>query len=326
MRAETTGAIPRRPPFPGAAFELSTLAFTVGAARSPLEAELATEALRRARRAGVTTFDTADSPDPAVADALLAKAFPEGDPQIVVLSPRGDGQRLGGRLPRAGAPPGRPPGPEPVDPRELSVDAPLRHLIEVTSGHATGPRAGARGGRSVGAEPRDTAVVVRCQDQEDLDRIPASPAPRLVSGPLSLLRPGFGASAARRWGPEGFSWIARDPFADGRLDGSRFAPTPPGVGSSGLRSVRELEAEFAEVARFGFLARSRQRTLAQAALRYLVDLPWVATVVTSIPPPERWEEIVGFASSLSLDVRERARVDELTGLGPAPRAPGGGAP
>jgi len=264
-------------------------------------------ALRRAREAGITTFDTVGSPDPELAEGLLARAFPEGDPSIVVLAPLGPGP--------TGTPAGIPaaslslaPG---FRPPFLARDGPptqarFRRLLEAELPGAAGPALGS-------TDPVAEPTVVRCHSIEDVTAASRRPVPRLLSGPCSLLDPSVALAAEQQLGPSGFAWIARDPFAGGRLDGSRFARASLSARSGSPATLRELETEFAPVARFAFLALPRRRTLAQAALHFVADRPWVGTTVLPMPPPERWEEFVGFRSAPPLDDGERARVAALIG-------------
>ncbi len=135
-------------------------------------------------------------------------------------------------------------------------------------------------------------------------------SPALFAGELSLLDrelvSGFGPANRKLEA----SVIARNPFSDGRLDGSRFAAaamlTGPGARPIDLRRLR---ADFEPVLALGFLTKTRRRTLAQAALRFVLGWPWVVTSVIPLPTPERFEEILGFESSLPFTDDERAQLD-----------------
>jgi aryl-alcohol dehydrogenase-like predicted oxidoreductase len=307
--------VERRPPYPGAPVEFSSLALTVNPTGRTREEENTVGLLRRALALGVTTFDTVDSADPSVAEALLARAFPEPDPRIVVLTspPR---SRDGGPAPPPLAPRARgdprPGGGASAAPGFLRVyeldegsDGPGRQRTPSVEGLA-----GARG-----------PVAVRCRSTEAVLRAASRPPPRLLAGAYSVLDPRLLGAAEKGLGADGFSWIARDAFAGGRLDGSRFASGPASPRPGAPRSLRELADEFGPVSRLGFLALPRRRTLAQAALHFVTETPRVATTVIPLPSPERWAEIVGFRASPTLEPDERARIKGLAV--PAVAAPRG---
>jgi aryl-alcohol dehydrogenase-like predicted oxidoreductase len=72
--------------------------------------------------------------------------------------------------------------------------------------------------------------------------------------------------------------------------------------------MRRLRREFEPVLRLGFLTEGGRRTLAQAALRFVLRWPWVVTCVIPLPPPERFEEILGFGSAPEISDEELARL------------------
>jgi len=304
----------------GASCELSALTLTVGRSPGPTDTNAAVALLRRAREAGITTFDTVESPDPDLGEALLARAFPDGDPNIVVLAH--------GRPPRAPTPGARAPSVQsPVTaladsgPRRGHAAAPqrLRHVYELEIAEISGST-----GSAPGTQPGEVEVL-RCRSVDDLDRAALLPGPRLLSGSFSLLDRSLGETSTRRLEPGSYSWIVRDPFAAGRLDASRFAAGSTAIPAAAPRTVRELEAEFEPVARLGFLARPRQRTLAQAALHFVLGHPWVVSACIPAPAPERWTEIVGFATSPPLDDQDKVRLGLASGHA-RPRAEGAGGP
>jgi aryl-alcohol dehydrogenase-like predicted oxidoreductase len=327
MVLPAVGSFDRRPPYPGAPFELSTLTLTVSRPSAGTDADTTIELLRRAHGAGVTTFDTAGAAEPGAAEALLARAFPGDDPDVVVMTTADlePGRPLPFRSFASGLP-GRG-GSSRVPSGKLGPGGHFRRLYETDP-----PGAAARGEAEPGVSGREPSasaagVALRCRSSDDVGRAALTPPPRLLSGAYSLLATETCAVAVRELGPEGFSWIARDPFAGGRLDGRRFLPEAGGAPTTVPRAVHDLEAEFAPVARLGFLALPHRRTLAQAALRFLVSRPWVATIVVPLPPPERWAEILGFRDSPPLTAAEHARIEALGAdqtLPPAYPAVGGG--
>jgi len=142
------------------------------------------------------------------------------------------------------------------------------------------------------------------EDSEGVSRDPAA-TPSALCVELSLLdRSWLGPLSDRAsHGPLGV--LVRDPFAGGRLDGTRFASTLGERGpSSAPLDVRSLHAEFDPVLQLAFLTRARRRTLAQAGLLFLFRWPWVSTVLVPLPRPERWEEVLGASSAPPLDPAE----------------------
>ncbi len=296
----------RHPLHPGSSFELCGLTFTV-----PTDAMSSigvVERLRRARAAGFTTFDTVGSAAPEAAEASLARAFPGGDPAIVVLAPTTSRAAEGSAV---DGPPGHPPEPARAPrrgPADLPVATGLRHL------YARAPRRPID--RATPADPTrpsglGTLTVLDCRSVEDLQAASREPTPRVLSGPCSLLAPELLAAAESTFGAREFAWIARDPFAGGRLDGSRYRAAPGFPPRARPVSVRELEDDFAQVAPFGFLALPHRRTLAQAALWFAVDRPPVVTTVLDLPAADRWDELVGFDRSPPLRPDERERAEAL---------------
>jgi len=302
---------------------LSRLTLSLAGTVRPAEAALLVAQVRRARAAGVTSFDLVEAADPLVARTLLAQAFPEGDDAVVVIAP------LGARhdpAPAARAPSGRAPAPglsitelpTPTRPGPRGLATVYESTAE-RPGVLPPPSPGETGARAV------PAGLLRCRSVDDLDRVAPSPAEVWLSGSYSLIEPGLVEAADRRLRGR-FRWLARDPFAGGRLDGSRFLGAGSVPAGAPVRTVRELASEFAPVARFGFLALPRRRTLAQAALWYALDRPEVVSVCVPLPSPERWEELLGFARSPPLTEAERERIRELSvpaSVGRPPAADGG---
>ncbi len=103
-------------------------------------------------------------------------------------------------------------------------------------------------------------------------------------------------------------WVVHDVFSNGRLDGSALAGL--GYRSTLLApptGIRDLRATFEPVLALGYLTEHRDRTLAQAALRFCLAWPWVVTAVVPLPDPPRFDEILGYAQSPPLTAAELAR-------------------
>jgi len=292
--------VPRRT-LVGTAFDVSALGFDLDARGlgPPSSDERTAALLRRARSLGISTFRIPTGAGSLRVERLLAASFPKRDPRIVTIEARSFSELAtetaheGGRS---------------LDP---DFEARVRSSLAgsgarlVGSGHrilewrgeptedrpSSGVDAVLDGLRSDGVVE---AIARPLPDPSDPAEGPSNgTAPSIWTGSLSLLEteslPQLRDRASRR--PLGF--LNLDPFAGGRLDGSRFGATvrerrpdapPP--------TVRELHREFDPVLRLGFLTRSRQRTLAQASLQFLYHWPWVTTVLVPVPSAERLLELV----------------------------------
>jgi len=271
------------------------------------------ERLRRARAAGVTTFDVAGSPEPRQSERLLGEAFPNRDPELVVVV----GRRLEDLIEREAARPGT------VNLADGVVER-LHHTLE-ESGHRLAPnRVGVVEWTDPAVPPDVERAVGRlgaaaggpwlCRRRKEGQPAPIGGAqpparPLLLSGSLSLLdrRPVAVFEAERAEGPVVF--LARDPFAGGRLDGTRAAVSGVlrGPGTGPVR-LRELQAEFGPVLRLGFLTEHRRRTMAQAAIRYAAHWSWVGSVLAPLPTSDRLEEVLGSFGTPPLSDEEIRRV------------------
>lgn len=293
--------------------------------------------LRRARTEGVTLFDIAAARAPARAEWLLRTAFPEPDPELVVMVALGSAPS-----PARSGPGGFPSGPGPEE-----------HATEATkSAWLDDARSRLPPGASVmpeiRADVRDaehrTALVGMIGPLVARHEIPAwstrlsretflagsfpgIPTSPVVSTELSLLDAPSLAALARPASATSPRLIARDPFAGGRLDGTllrgEISDRRPG---GPPRDLREMKEELAPVLRLGYLTRSRKRTLAQAALHYLLERPETLAVLVPLPDPERWEALSSGSRAAPLDAEELARLEErsdasarATSRGPAPK-------
>jgi hypothetical protein len=278
--------------------------------------------LRKARASGVTTFDLAGSSSPSWAAEVLLTAFPHWDPEVVVVlgapaqPTSGPGQR-----PSQLGPPSRP---RPPEASQIGETAELARrlsqigsiLVEWDPGQK--PSLAARETRqSLDDLTQHGAIAgscIRCRPDSELPAKEESPLRPPVSAELSLLDVRLLKTLASRFHDSRGAVLVRDPFAQGRLDGSRFSARLSDRGpSSTPRDVRTLHAEFDPVLRLAPLTRDRRRTLAQASVQFLVRWPWVASVLLPLPAPERWEEIRTAPNALPLDE------GELRELGLLPR-------
>ncbi|MFZ0892138.1 MAG: hypothetical protein WB782_09035 [Thermoplasmata archaeon] len=134
----------------------------------------------------------------------------------------------------------------------------------------------------------------------------------VVSGPASLLDP-RGPAAVAAVSPAGTRrYLARDPFAGGRLDGSLLE-----VGNldrnpnEGPWSLERLQVEYGPVLAFGFLSKRGVRNLRVAALQYLLTLPSVAGIVVPIATERQIEELERLPSAPPLETEELDRITQL---------------
>lgn len=268
--------------------------------------------LRRARDRGVTTFDVAEARFPERAERLVATAFPTPDPEVGAIVGRSVVSLLEERRePRGGAT-------DLSSTIRTSLEHSRRRLAPVMISvvewvpepeGGTGDPADTPQLRLTDTEGEGVAWAVRIH--RGSVGLPAL-GYGLFAGELSLLDRRLASLLDERAETSATHLIARNPFRDGRLDGSRFAasstPNSPGEGPIDMRS---LQREFDPVLRLGFLTAGHRRTLAQAALRFVLGQPWVATAVIPLPPPERFDEILGFESTPPLTEGELARLDQM---------------
>jgi aryl-alcohol dehydrogenase-like predicted oxidoreductase len=308
--------IPQRVVAPGGP-SLSLLSFTV--LPSPLPGgsgdEAVVQRLRRARAAGVTTFDVAGSPEGAPAERLLARAFPQEDHELVVIV----GRRLEDLVRRDGgeAAPGQGPDGAPERLRSSVQDsnrrlAPLSvGIVEWTGEVLTGLESGP----AMPSEAQPPCLFRKMPANNALPREDGdvSRRPLWLTGVLSLLHtevvPAIEAAPKSR----PVAYLVRDPFAGGRLDGTRAAQTAVdrGPGAEPPR-LRDLQKEFAPVLGLAFLTEQRKRTLAQAALHYAVHREWVKTVIVPLPTVDRLEEVLDVFATPPLSGQELQRIESVS--------------
>lgn len=302
----------------GTPLSLSALTLTVdpSATVSPSADAQTVALLKRARARGVTTFDVANSRFPDRAERLIALAFRSPDPELAVIVGRSVESLSAG------------PGSTRKSLPEENLRVALERSLE-TSQHRLGPAPLAVVEWVPGVDdPEDISTQLAGAFPPDRSggrplwavRVSAAAGslpkplavPPVYSGDLSLLDRELAILWNHSNSGSPASLLARNPFADGRLDGSRFAAAGTRGGpEGGPVNLRELHTEFDPVLRLGFLTEGRRRTLAQAALRFVLGWPWVATAVIPLPSPERFDEILGFGSTPPLSEEERSRLGPL---------------
>jgi aryl-alcohol dehydrogenase-like predicted oxidoreductase len=308
-----------RRPVPGTKLAVSAIALSVDlpAIASQSSEEQVVALLRRARAGGVTTFDLGGGRLARRTERVLARAFPNEDPELVVIlrrsvpllleegtDGRGDpaGSDLSNRLERS---------------LEESADR-LRPqkvgLLEwLHDGDSTAPDdpplAALDALRATGLIGGRVAPLRGEVSLATLDRAAPSGRPGVFSGAFSLLETRGLSALSERAARDPTGFFARDPLGSGRLDGSRFARTAadrrPDVGPS---TVRDLQREFDPVLRLGFLTEGRRRTLPQASVGFVLRWPWVCSALVPLPPPERLEEILAAERAPPVTDAEAERV------------------
>ena len=105
--------------------------------------------------------------------------------------------------------------------------------------------------------------------------------------------------------------LAREPLANGFLTGKYGPDAKFGAGDIRAALPPEYVAAMAETAaKLDFLCRDGERTMPQAALRFVLDDPAVSCVVAGAKTAAQVEENVGAASVAAVDEGERRRVGE----------------
>lgn len=300
---------------PGSSLSLSVVAISVEppAVAPPSADARALALLRRARSRGVTTFDIARARFTSRAERMIANAFPAPDPEIAVIV----GRSMDSLAAERGASGESGPNVSVAEALTASLEESRRRLapnpVSVVEWDPT-PGSGSKGSdlypalpHSEGARPPQLFALRLAPTATSLP--PGMSPPALFVGDLSLLEDGAGPLFDSVGPDSPARLIARDPFSQGRLDGTRFAAaaTPPGP-AVGPVDVRRLHEEFDPVLRLGFLTEHHRRTLAQAALRFTASWPFVATCVIPLPTPERFEEVLNFESTPPLSEEELEHV------------------
>jgi len=318
--------VPQRPA-PGGAYRLSAVTISLAgpAAASPAVTSLAIPLLRKARALGVTSFDLSDAPFPALAEQTIARAFPEEDPDLVVIIgwPALPGEDGRARIPVGIAT-------HSVESREVgpAIEESLlrlggrRRVVVDWNPARTGP-----GGATVVPGPLERLrsdgriVDVAVRLRPDAGVRPAD-VTGLCSGSLSLLDLALVNEVRRAATPSGFALLARDVFAGGALDGTLLGGPFSGRGPAGPPApLAALHARLDPILRLGFLTRGRSRTLAQAALQFALHWPWVLTAVVPLPSPERLETVLRMPSGPGLNDTELAEIGVVAPpVDPGPRA------
>ena len=113
---------------------------------------------------------------------------------------------------------------------------------------------------------------------------------------------------------EGVGIVAREPLASGFLSGKYNVDAKFGPGDFRADLPRQyVQAMVSSAEAFRFLEAGGQRTLVQAAIRFVLEQEAVSTVITGVKTAVQAEEDLGAAEVLALTPAERQRIHELMG-------------
>jgi aryl-alcohol dehydrogenase-like predicted oxidoreductase len=140
---------------------------------------------------------------------------------------------------------------------------------------------------------------------------------RLLALPASLLGYGSAQEVGRQAATYGAGIIGLDPMGAGALDGSFLTASPLDRGATARPpSLSELNARLAPITRLGFLTEGKRRTLAQAAVRFVLTLPAVVSVSCDIRSANTLLELAGIERVPPLTPEETDRLSRIGALGP----------
>jgi len=288
-------SIPGRP----GTFSALGLSFATGAGRREVSGALSSAGLfQRASEAGVTFFDAIWHSAPAEV-VRLARASPMGASRFVIAVGVDPGAPDPGSS--AAAPPGEWPTILPIarDPSRSDLQSP-----EFVRGMERSVVA--FGAPVWGAAWRSAADAQLC------GAAAIASGARLLALPASLLS--FDA-AVELGGPAsdaGAGMVGLDPMAAGALDGSFLTGSPLERGPSSRPStLGELTERLGPITQLGFLTEGRRRTLAQAAVRFVLDLPTFVSVSLEIRSPSTIVELAQIERVPRLSAGELERLSRL---------------
>ena len=291
-------------PIPGTGRSIFPLALSISASPEPgggggdpfLFAEL-----RGAIRAGIRLF----VPPPSAAEgplAALEAASAAERTEVLAMAPE---------------------EPAPPPPRPTDRDSPFGSRVrKIATRHHPGEPMGSLGQEPPNEVDADLGWGVVLQrpypSPEELGRL-LDQNVRWVGLPASILDAAPLEELARHWPKGEGALVILDPYAGGRLDGGFLEPPGRGVRPPRPGDPLRMIQEFAPVLPFGFLARAGRRTLAQAALQYLLGIPRVGAVALPAGRPGTLREALALPRVPSLSSEEVRRIQ---GIGKAnPRAP-----
>jgi len=272
-----------------------------GAAYGPVDGRQARAALERALELGCTFFDTADVYGAGRSERLLGEALGARRSGVTIATKAGrataDGfeparlrAALEGSLARLGT--------DRVEvfqlhdaPPAAIGDARLHRLMEGLKGERLIRAAGV----SV-AVPADGVAAVRAGAWD------------VVQVVVNVFFPEAGRELLPLAAERGVGIVVKEPLDHGMLAGRHGAGARFGANDVRAQAPRDEIAWRARGAeQLRFLSEGTGRTSVQAALRWLLDLPGVSTVIPGIKSAAQAEEALGEVRPLDEEERERVR-------------------
>jgi len=155
-------------------------------------------------------------------------------------------------------------------------------------------------------EPPGTAAL-----RKDLESRPS-----WIRFPFHPLSPGPASEALALARTASVPVIASDPFADGRLDGSRLRGSPLETsGRPAPADWSEVRRTWAPVLSLGFLTDGHERTLAQASIQYVLGTEGVEGALVPAADSATLMEAALALQRPDLSTAQRDRIDRLRASG-----------
>lgn len=143
---------------------------------------------------------------------------------------------------------------------------------------------------------------VSCRTHEDALLCLQYPGISSVQLPVSMVEQAAIDSVIPRLAEKGIAVIAREPLGQGLLTGTRGRT----LAEEGARSRAEISDRKRRSMEFSVFAKP-QRSMAQAAMQFALQVPGVSTVIPGIAKVEQLEENLGALSALQLTREEYGR-------------------
>jgi aryl-alcohol dehydrogenase-like predicted oxidoreductase len=150
---------------------------------------------------------------------------------------------------------------------------------------------------------------VSCRTHEDALLCLKYPGISSVQLPVSMVEQDAIGSVIPRLAENGIAVIAREPLGQGLLTATRGRT----LAEEGARSLAEINDRKRRSVQFGVFA-APQRTMAQAAMQFALQVPGVSTVIPGIARLEQLEENLGALSAPQLTREEYMRARSLSAL------------
>ncbi len=148
---------------------------------------------------------------------------------------------------------------------------------------------------------------VSCRTHEDALLCLKYPGISSVQLPVSMVEQAAIDSVIPRLSERGIAVIAREPLGQGLLTGTRGRT----LAEEAARSLAEINERKRRSVEFSVFA-VPQRTMAQAAMQFVLQLPGVSTVIPGIAKVEQLEENLGALDAPQLSREEFARARSIS--------------